>query len=182
MTEFFVTLKFLDIKIMSETAKNIHTISILVANKPGVLVRVALVFARRGYNIDALVVSPAFNPRFSRMTISAQGDPATLDQIIKQVGKLVDVIHVEEHNDADAVHSELALFKIKSTPASKPVINKLVKKFRARVIDETAKTFLIESAGNSDEVDEFEALLKKYGIIEKVRSGKLVMAKGKEST
>jgi len=167
---------------MSELLKNTHTISILVANKPGVLVRVAMVFARRGYNIDALVVSPAVNERFSRMTITAEGDPGTLDQIIKQVAKLVDVVHAGEHTDADAVHSELALFKIKNTKVNKPIIAKLVKKFKARLFDETEKTAVIEYAGISTQVDEFESLLKKYGIIEMVRSGKLVMAKGTEAT
>lgn len=162
--------------------KDIHTISMLVANKPGVLVRVALVFARRGYNIDALVVSPAFNPRYSRMTITAKGDPATLDQIIKQASKLIDMIHAEEHNEKDAIHRELGLLKLKSTPANKAIIAQLAKKFRAHIVNETKETIIIEQTGTTDELDEFEVLLKKYGIIEMVRSGKLVMAKGKEST
>ncbi len=167
---------------MNKLSQKNHTISILVANKPGVLVRVALVFARRGYNIDALVVSPAVNERFSRMTITAKGDPATLDQIIKQVAKLIDVVHVGEHKDEDAVHSELALFKIKNIKAGKPMIAKLVKKFKARLFAETEKTVVIEYAGTSTQVDEFENILKEYGIIEMVRSGKLVMAKGAEAT
>ena len=161
---------------------NIHTISTLVANKPGVLVRVALVFARRGYNIDALAVSPAFNPRYSRMTITAQGDPATLDQIIKQASKLVDVIHVEEHSDIDAIHRELALLKLKSTAANKAIIVKLAKKFHAHIVEESKETIIIQQTGTTEELDEFESLLKKYGILEMVRSGKLVMAKGKEET
>lgn len=162
--------------------KDIHTISMLVANKPGVLVRVALVFARRGYNIDALAVSPAFNPRYSRMTITAQGDPATLDQIIKQASKLVDMIHCEEHSDKDAIHRELALIKLKSTPSNKAIILKLAKKFHAHVVDESKETVIIQQNGTTEELDEFESLLKKYGVLEMVRSGKLVMAKGKEAT
>jgi len=154
----------------------------LVANKPGVLVRVALVFARRGYNIDALVVSPAFDPRYSRMTITAKGDPETLDQIIKQAAKLVDVIHAGEHTGKDAVHTELALVKLKCTPANKPIISKLIRRFQTRIINEVEGAVIIEQAGTTEELDEFEALIKKYGIIEMVRSGKLVMAKGKEST
>lgn len=165
----------------NEKEKN-HTISMLVANKPGVLVRVALVFARRGYNIDALVVSPAFNPRYSRMTITAKGDPATLDQIIKQASKLIDVIHAGEHSDIDAIHRELALLKLESTSVNKAVITKLAKKFHARVVHDSRKTMIIEQTGTTEELDEFEVLLKKYGIIEMVRSGKLVMARGKEST
>lgn len=162
--------------------KDVHTISLLVANKPGVLVRVALVFARRGYNIDALVVSPAFNPRYSRMTITAQGDPATLEQIIKQAAKLVDVIHASEHSELDALHQELALIKIKNVPANRPVITKLLKKFKARLIEETKTSLILEQAGTTDELDAFEVLIRKYGVIEMVRSGKLVMVKGKQET
>ena len=161
---------------------DIHTISILVANKPGVLVRVALVFARRGYNIDALAVSPSFNPQYSRMTITAQGDPATLDQIIKQASKLIDVIHCEEHNDKDAIHRELALLKLKSTPVNKAIIIKLAKKFHAHVVDTSKDTLIIQQNGTTEELNEFESLLKKYGVLEMVRSGKLVMARGKETT
>jgi len=161
---------------------DIHTISTLVANKPGVLVRVALVFARRGYNIDALAVSPAFNPQYSRMTITAQGDPAALDQIIKQASKLVDVIHIEEHSDKDAIHREFALLKLKSTSTNKASIIKLAKKFHAHVVDESKETIILQQTGTTKELDEFESLLKKYGILEMVRSGKLVMAKGKEAT
>jgi len=161
---------------------NLHTISFLVANKPGVLVRVALVFARRAYNIESLVVSPAFDPRFSRMTVTALGDPETLEQIIKQADKLIDVIHVGEHTREDALSQELALFKVKHTPSSKASITKLIKKFHAKVIDTTDSTFIIEHAGTTEKVDEFETLIKKYGIIEMVRSGKLLMALGKEPT
>ena len=162
--------------------KDTHTISMLVANKPGVLVRVALVFARRGYNIDALVVSPSVNPHYSRMTITAKGDPDTLDQIIKQASKLIDMIHAEEHSDVDAIHRELALLKLKATSANKAAIDKLAKKFHTRVVNKSKDTIIIEQTGTTEELDEFEGLLKKHGIIEMVRSGKLVMAKGKEST
>lgn len=162
--------------------KNIHTISMLVANKPGVLVRIALVFARRGYNIDALVVSPAFNPRFSRMTITAKGDPETLEQIIKQVNKLIDVIHAGEHTDEDAAHAEMALIKVKVTPATKSALSKLAKRFCAHIIDETANTLIMEQTGTTARLDEFESFLKKYGIIEMVRTGKMVMARGREAT
>ena len=162
--------------------KNTHTISFLVANKPGVLVRVALVFARRGYNIDALVVSPTYDERFSRMTITAQGDPGILDQIIKQTTKLIDVIHAAEHTEMDAIHRELALFKVKNTSANKPVIQKWAKKFDAAIINEDEKTIIVKQTGTTEELYELESSLKKFGVIEMVRSGKLVMAKGAEET
>jgi len=162
--------------------KNMHTISLLVANKPGVLVRIALVFARRGYNVDSLVVSPSVNERFSRMTITAKGDLEILDQIIKQANKLVDVVHVGEHTGEDAFHRELMLLKVKCSSTTKAIIQKLLKKFHHRVIDHQNKTMIIELSGATEELDHAEEVLKKYGIIEMVRSGKLVIAKGKEHT
>jgi acetolactate synthase-1/3 small subunit len=168
---------------MTEIKKDpIHTISILVANKPGVLVRVALVFARRGYNIDSLVVSATVNPKFSRMTITAKGSPETLDQIIKNVTKLVDVIHTSEHDTSHSIDRELALIKMKSTPAIKTVITKHSKKYHAKIVDDTDKTLIIAQSGTTVELDEFESILKKLGVLEYVRSGKLLMARGKEQT
>jgi acetolactate synthase-1/3 small subunit len=166
----------------TEPKKNTHTISLLVANKPGVLVRIALVFARRAYNIDSLVVSPSFNPKFSRMTITAQGDPETLEQIIKQANKLIDVIHAGEHTGLDAAHRELALVKVKYTPSTKPILIKLLKKHEARIVDDLESILIIEQTGTTDQLDEFETVLKKYNVIEMVRTGKVVMVKGHEAT
>ena len=161
---------------------NTHTISVLVANKPGVLVRIALVFARRAYNIDSLVVSPTVNPKFSRMTITAQGDPVTLEQIIKNVDKLVDVIHCGEHDLSHSIEKELALFKIKASSSAKTFLSKNSRKFHVKVDDSTQGILVIEQTGTTAELDEFEASLKKYDLIEMVRTGKVLMAKGKEST
>ena len=162
--------------------KDIHTVSLLVANKPGVLVRIAQVFARRGFNIDSLAVCATLNPKYSRMTIMAQGDPQTLEQIIKQSAKLIDVIHVAEHSTMDAVSKELALVKIKCTTAAKAMVIKLLKKHKARIIDETENFIIIEQTGFSADLDAFESVIKKYGMIEMMRSGKLVMAKGRGET
>ena len=162
--------------------KDIHTVSMLVANKPGVLVRCAQVFARRGFNIDALVVSASVNPKFSRMTITATGDPGTLEQIVKQTAKLIDVIHCSEHTRTDSIDREYALIKVKSgSPAQKAAIRKLLKT-RAHVLDESNGATIIGQTGTTEELDSLEEALKKFGIIEMVRSGKLVMAKGKEPT
>ena len=164
------------------TKPNIHTISVLVANKPGVLVRIALVFARRGYNIDSLVVSPTVNPKYSRITMTAKGDLETLEQIIKNVNKLVDVIHCGEHDTTHSIEKELALFKIKASPAAKMFVNKHSRKFHVKIDDASQKFFVIEQTGTTAELDEFEGLIKKYGLVEMVRTGKVLMAKGKEST
>lgn len=159
-----------------------HTLSILVVNKPGVLVRCAQVFARRGFNIDALVVSPSVNPKYSRMTITLQGAPQALEQIIKQTSKLIDVIHCCEHSDLDAVDFEVALIKTKLTAQSRPILLQYAKKHDVKVVSESEGTMIFRVVGTTQEIDSFENVLKKYGILELVRSGKLVMATGKEET
>ena len=159
-----------------------HTLSILVANKPGVLVRVALVFARRGYNIDSLVVSPSHNQKFSRMTITAKGDLQTLEQIIKQVNKLVDVIHASEHTSEKAVAMEMALLKIKTTGPGKTIVQKHMKEHHAKLVDETEGALILSQMGTTEELDTFEGIMGKYGLVDMVRSGKLLMTKGKETT
>ena len=116
------------------------------------------------------------------MTITAQGDPAVLDQIIKQANKLIDVIHVEEHSTIDAVHREMALVKVKITETQRQVISKWAKKYKAHLVHEAKDILIIAQIGTTEELDELEGFLAKYGIIEMVRSGKLVMAKGKEAT
>jgi acetolactate synthase-1/3 small subunit len=167
---------------MEQTKKNIHTLSFLVANKPGVLVRVAQVFARRGFNIDSLVVSETVDPKYSRMTITASGDLQTLEQIIKQSAKLIDVIHVSEHTGIDSVSREFALFKIKCPKAKRtPILN--IIKGRAHKVDEHQDILILGKTGTTEELDQFEdEIRKKFGIVEMVRSGKLVMATGKEAT
>ncbi len=166
----------------TQKSKDTHILSMLVANKPGVLVRVALVFARRGFNIDSLVVSASINPKYSRMTITAKGDLATLDQIIKNLNKLVDVLHASEHDPTHSIDHELALIKVKATPASKTAVVKHSKKYHAKIVDVTDNALIIAQSGVTEELDEFENLMRKYGVIEMVRSGKLLMAQGKEAT
>lgn len=165
-----------------EKKNNIHTISLFVANKPGVLIRCSQIFARRGFNIDSLVVSPAVNPKFSRMTITAQGDPATLEQIIKQTAKLIDVVHAEEHREEETITREFALLKVKSSPSSLTKIKKILPHYKVRIADQSDKVVVLEQSGTSIELDAFEKEMKTFGIVEMVRSGKLVIAKGREET
>lgn len=161
---------------------NTHTVSLLVANKPGVLIRCAQIFARRGYNIDALVVSPAVNEKYARMTITAQGDPETLDQIIKQSAKLIDVVHADEHTSLDAVSREYSLFKIKcETDAERNEIESFIAG-KAHLEDSSEGYLIIGQSGTTEELDTMEEGFKKFGIMEMVRSGKLVIAKGSEET
>ena len=148
-----------------------HSLSLYVANKPGVLIRVALVFSRRGFNIDSLVVSETQDPRFSRMNIVARGGRDTLEQILKQLNKLVDVIQ-----------KELALVKIDCPPARRPEAFQVMEAFKAKTIDLAESTLAVEVTGSSEKLDAFETLLRPFGIRDMVRSGKLLMARGTETT
>jgi len=160
-----------------------HTISVLVRNQPGVLVRVSLVFARRGYNIESLVVSPGLKERnFSRMTITCRGEPETLEQIIKQLAKLVDVVHAIDHTGSKAIEAEIALVKVKCEGAARTEVLQIVETYKGKVSDYKADSLIIRLAGGSDKLDAFVELVKDFGIVELVRSGKLLMARGLETT
>ena len=161
---------------------NTHTISVLVANKPGVLVRMAQVFARRGYNIDSLVVSPTQGQEMSRITITAKGDLETLDQIIKQVAKLVDVLHATDHTGENVIEKELALIKMKAPDDSRTPILQLCDHFKAETLDFTSESLVLQVTGSTEKLDAMVEMLTPYGIIELVRTGKILMARGKELT
>ncbi len=168
----------------------LHTISLLVRNKPGVLCRVAMVFARRGYNLESLVVSPALwhaedgtKPgEFSRMTITCSGDPDALEQIIKQLEKLIDVVHAIDHTGQAVIESELALVKMKAGLKDRTEILQVAENFKAKVVDYSAESMILRCAGETDKLDAFVSLLKPFGIIELVRSGKILMARGLDET
>ncbi len=159
-----------------------HTISIYVANRPGVLVRVAQVFARRGFNIDSLVVSSSTDPRFSRMTVVSRGDADTLEQIIKQVSKLIDVVHCKDHSGENVIEREYALFKVDAPAERRTEILQVAEHFKARTIDFTEDSLILTVEGTTEKLDACLALLAKYGVIEEVRSGKMLMARGREET
>ena len=157
-------------------------ISIYVCNKPGVLVRLAQTFARRGYNVDSLVVSAAHNPHFSSITVVVQGEPETFNQIIRQLNKLVDVVHAMHHSDIDVVDREMALFKVSVKPSQRAEIFQIVEVFRAKTVDITDNSLVIETTGDSSKIDALENLLGPMGLLEMVRSGKLIMKRGLEET
>lgn len=159
-----------------------HTISILVVNKPGVLMRVAQVFSRRGFNIDSLVVSSGFDNKYARMTISAQGNEENLDQIKMQLSKLVDVMHCIEHENADSIIKEMALIKVACEIEQRSEILQLVEHFACKTVDITRGSMVIQATGNSDKLDALIDQLSDYTIIELVRTGKVLMARGQEET
>ena len=159
-----------------------HTLSILVNNEPGVLMRICQVFSRRGFNIDSLVVSEGRNPNFSRMTIGISGDPEGLDQIIKQVGKLIDVIHCFEHTSAQAVTKEMILIKLKCSPEDRSQALQITEHFGGKTVDLTPVSMIVMITGDSPKVEAALAMFSQFEIIEIVRTGKVVMARGEQPT
>jgi acetolactate synthase small subunit len=153
-----------------------------VNNRPGVLSRVAITFARRGYNIESLVVSPAAEGEFSRMTITSSGAADTLDQIIKQLAKLVDVVHAVDHTGDDAYESEIALVKVASDIDKRTHILQVAEHFGAKVVDYGAESVMLRAYGSSEKLDAFIGLLRPFGLRELVRSGKILMARGLRAT
>jgi acetolactate synthase-1/3 small subunit len=160
----------------------IHTISLFVNNKPGVLVRVSLVFSRRGFNIESLVVSPGAEGRFSRMTITCSGDPESLEQVVKQLAKLVDVVHAIDHTADQAYETEIALVKLECPIDERTQILQISEHYKARVVDFGVESLILQVHGSSEKLDAFIELLRPFEIAELVRSGKLLMARGKRLT
>ena len=160
-----------------------HTLSMYVTNQPGVLMRICQVFARRAYNIDSLVVSQGRDPAFSRLTLGISGDPAGLDQIVKQCNKLVDVIHCSEQTSSEAVVRELVLIKVKlDSTERRTELLQIVEHFGGKTVDLTETSMVIRIEGASDKVDAAIRLLVNYDIIETVRTGKVVEARGEQDT
>jgi acetolactate synthase I/III small subunit len=160
----------------------VHTISLYVADKPGVLVRVALVFSRRGYNIESLVVSRARESGYARMTITCSGDEEVFEQIIKQLAKLVDVVRAEDHTDQDMVETEVALVKVAAPLERRTTVLQIAEHYKAKVVDFGTETVMLRAYGDSKKLDSMMSLLSSYEVVEVVRSGKIVMTRGTAKT
>ncbi len=157
-----------------------HTISMLVANKPGVLSRIALVFARRGFNIDSLAVGPTENPAVSRMTIVVSVDRLPLEQVTKQLNKLINVLKIVEL-DEQSVQRELILVKVKANDAMRSNVLEVVTLFRAKVVDVAPETLTIEATGSREKLEALLRVLEPYGIKELVQSGMVAVGRGGKS-
>ncbi len=168
--------------ILQESSIATHNLSVYVANKPGVLARIAQVFARRGFNIDSLVVSPSVDGHYSRMTITAKGSAEGLDQVIRQLNKLVDVLRCVEHTGDESVAKEIALIKIGAGTDDRTGALQIADHFGAKTVDLTENSMIVLATGSSEKLDALIDLLRKYKIIELVRTGKVVMARGDQAT
>lgn len=158
-----------------------HTITALVENTPGVLARVAGLFSRRGFNIESLAVSITEDPSISRMTIVVGGDERALEQIEKQLNKLIEVIKVYDYAEIPSVDRELALVKVTATPEKRAEILQISDIFRGKIIDVSERTLTIEVTGQVEKIDAFQNLLEPYGIKELVRTGKIALSRGARS-
>ncbi|MDD2485108.1 MAG: acetolactate synthase small subunit [bacterium] len=159
-----------------------HTLSVLVSNHPGVLTRVSGLFARRGFNIESLSVNSTENPDTSRMTIVVEGDVAALEQIRKQIHKLVEVIKVYDHTEESVVERELALIKVSVETRNRNEIMQITDIFRGKIVDVSDKAFVVEITGSEDKINAIEQLFRPFGIKEIVRTGKIVLARGSKNT
>jgi acetolactate synthase-1/3 small subunit len=155
-----------------------HTISVVVENEFGVLARVSGLFSGRGFNIDSLSVAPTNDETLSRITITTRGDDAILEQITKQLNKLVDVIKVLDFNDDSAIERELALIKVAAEDESRAEVLRIVDIFRAKIIDVTPKSYTIEATGNPAKINAILDLLRPLGLKELVRTGSVAIGRG----
>uniref|UniRef100_A0A7C2SN95 Acetolactate synthase small subunit n=1 Tax=Archaeoglobus fulgidus TaxID=2234 RepID=A0A7C2SN95_ARCFL len=154
-----------------------HTIAVLVENKPGVLARVAGLFRRRGFNIESLTVGTTEREDLSRMTIVVEGDDRVVEQVIKQLNKLIETIKVSEITE-NSVERELCLIRVHAPPEKRGEIVELTNIFRARIVDVSRDSFIIEVTGDEDKVSAFIDLMRQYGIKELARTGKVAMVRG----
>ncbi len=179
MTQTIVTT---DTPVESTSSVNSHTLSILSKNEPGVLMRICQAFARRAFNIDSLVVSEGYQRDYARMTIGISGDPEGLEQIVKQVNKLIDVIHCCEHTAENSVVKELALIKFMAAREDRSEALHVIEHFGGKTVDLTPTSMIAMIQGDSAKIDAAETMLGQFHIIEMVRTGKVVMVRGEETT
>ena len=158
-----------------------HTLSVLVENKPGVLARIAGLFSRRGFNIDSLAVGPTEHPEVSRMTIVVSVEKSPLEQVTKQLNKLVEVIKIVELDDRDSVERELLLIKVRADADTRGQVLDAVQLFRAKVVDVAPDAITIEVTGNTGKLKDFLAVLEPFGIRELVQSGMVAIGRGSRS-
>jgi acetolactate synthase I/III small subunit len=160
-----------------------HVLSILVENKPGVLTRISGLFARRGFNIDTLTVGPTDDDDLSRITLTLDGAMHPIDQVTKQLHKLVNVLKIRDLEPNDTVARELALFKIAvNDGAQRAEIMQITEIFRAKVVDVTKRSIIVEVTGTTDKIEAFESMVRPFGLVEMMRTGEIAISRGRGET
>ncbi len=170
--------KLEDLQVPGNLTGRKHVLSILVENKPGVLARIAGLFARRGFNIDTLAVGPTDDPNVSRITLTLDGAVHPIDQVTKQLHKLVNVLKIRDMEPEDTIAREMALFKVTSAVDSRAEIMQFAEIFRAKIVDVSRRTMTIEVTGSADKVEAFERMIRPHGLVEMVRTGEVAIARG----
>ena len=159
-----------------------HVLSILVENKSGVLTRIAGLFARRGFNIDTLTVGPTDDEQISRVTLTVDGALHPIDQVTKQLHKLVNVLKIRDLEPEETLGRELALFKVSADGPARAEVMQICEIFRAKVVDVTRRSIVAEVTGTCEKVDAFEQLLRPFGLIEMARTGEIAISRGRGET
>lgn len=159
-----------------------HTLSILTENKPGVLSRIAGLFARRGFNIDTLTVGPTDDDAISRFTITIDGAEHPIDQVTKQLHKLINVIKIRDLEPADTVARELALFKLAVDGTARAEVMQICEIFRGKVVDVSKRSIIIEVTGSTEKVEAFERMVRPFGLVEMMRTGEIAISRGRAET
>jgi acetolactate synthase-1/3 small subunit len=159
-----------------------HILSITVENKPGVLTRIAGLFARRGFNIDTLAVGPTDDDAVSRITLTLDGAVHPIDQVTKQLHKLINVLKIRDLEPGETLARELALFKVNADGTARAEVMQICEIFRAKVVDVTKRSLVVEVTGVCDKVDAFEALVRPFGLIEMARTGEIAISRGRGET
>ncbi|HYF25442.1 MAG TPA: acetolactate synthase small subunit [Baekduia sp.] len=159
-----------------------HILSILVEDKPGVLTRIAGLFARRGFNIDTLTVGPTDDERLSRITLTLDGALHPIDQVTKQLHKLVNVLKIRDLEPADTVARELAMFKVAVDGAQRAEVLQVCEIFRGKVVDVGKRSLIVEITGTTDKIDAFERMVRPFGLVEMMRTGEIAISRGRTET
>ncbi len=172
-------MKLADLEVSSGLTGRKHLLSLMVENRPGVLARVALLFSRRGFNIDTLAVGPTDDPDISRITLTVDGAVHPIDQVTKQLHKLINVIKIRDMDPAGTVSREMALFKVNATVESRAEIMEFSEIFRAQIVDVSRRALTIEVTGTADKIDAFESMIRPHGLIEMARTGEVAIARSR---
>ncbi|CAN5185196.1 acetolactate synthase small subunit [soil metagenome] len=159
-----------------------HILSLLVENKPGVLARISGLFARRGFNIDSLAVGPTDDDQISRITLTVDGAAHPIDQVTKQMHKLINVIKIRDLEPNEAVARELALFKVSADGDGRGQIMEYAEIFRGRIVDVSKRSVTVEVTGPDDKIEAFEQMVRPFGLIEMVRTGEIAVSRGRTAT
>src|SRR5918999_112484 len=171
-----------DLEVGSRLTGRKHILALLVENKPGVLARSAGLFSRRGFNIDTLSVGPTDDPGISRITLTLDGAMHPIDQVTKQLHKLVNVIKIRDLEPGDTVARELALFKVSADGAARGEVMQVVEIFRGKIIDVTRRSLIIEVTGTWEKIEAFERMVRPFGLVEMARTGEIAISRGRTET